>query len=79
MKRKTGPSGRCQYASFTKNLWKNDRQREKGKYKKKEKIYSKSPKPAAVHIHGFSASNPLLYAAMEKFAHWKPQMAVRAK
>lgn len=47
--------------------------------KKKESFYSSSSKPAAVHIHGFSASNPSLYAAMDKFAHWKPQMAVRAK
>lgn len=29
MKRNTGPSGDCQYASFTKNLWKKDRRREK--------------------------------------------------
>lgn len=79
MKRKTGPSGRCQYASFTKNLWMNDSEGEKEKYKKRKRFYSSSPKPAALHIHGFSVSNPLLYAAMDKFAHWKPQMAVRAK
>lgn len=42
-------------------------------------FYLVSLQPAAVHIHGLTVSNPLLYAAVGKFAHWQPQMAARAK
>lgn len=49
MKRNTGPSGLCQNASFTKNLWKKERQTEKReeKNRKNEMFYSGPTKPTA--------------------------------
>ena len=76
MKRNTGPSGGCQYAWFTKNLWKKDRQRDRERENpKKEMFYSGSPSTFIVLVE----VNPLVNAAVDTLAHWQPQMAVRAK